>query len=320
MNRLKTVLAALFATYASTAQAATISPTAPKLSLTGAVKVFAEEFTKMPAWRAGGVQVGDLPKPLNDPTFTWASGYIWNHAIVGTAKPWPPATINFPAWTSNRNANADPNGDMLRRMGTSMGPYALISNDHLQITARPMPGYLLKTVDDQDAPATYMSGSITSFPYAQKYGVFIIRAKLTKGKGTWPAFWLLPASKDWPPEIDVFESLGADPKTIITTVHYEDAYGNHAQKAVATNTGMDLSTEFHNYAVDWGPTNIKWYFDGQLIFSVPTPSSLRQPCYLLANLAIGKSTNWGGAPDASTIFPNSMKIDYIRVYQRPTYK
>ena len=299
---------------------AAISPAAPQLSLTGTVQVFADEFKTMPAWREGGVQVGEKAKPLNDPTFTWASGYIWNHAIVGTKKPWPPAKTNFPAWTSNGTADADPNGDMMKKMGTSLGPFALTSNDHLQITAKPFPSYLKKTVDKQDLPATYMSGTITSFPYSQKYGVFTIRAKLTKGKGTWPAFWLLPASKAWPPEIDVFETLGANPKTLVTTVHYKNALGKHEQKALATDTGLDLSADFHEYSVDWGPNEIKWYFDGKQVFSTPTPDSLHQPCYLLANLAIGKSTNWGGAPNAATVFPNSMKIDYIRVYQRPEYQ
>ncbi len=284
----------------------------PELTLDDAVQTLREDFQRPPVWRGGGVQVDEKPKPLTDASFSWAAGYIWNHALVGAPEPWPPPTENFPAWTSNTHAEASPNGDMIAQIGEALSP--LTWSGSLNLTARRMPPELAATIGKLD-PKDYLSATIVSFPYSQRYGVFAMSAKLPKGNGLWPAFWLLPADRSWPPEIDIMEVLGRDTKTLYTTLHKVGA----PAAGIGTDTVTDLSEDFHEYAVDWGPEKIDWYFDRKLIFSQPTPAELNKPCYIIANLGVGFPKSWGGAPDETTKFPATMTIAYIRVWQRQRY-
>ena len=155
----------------------------------------------------------------------------------------------------------------------------------------------------------YTSGVLTTADsFNQTYGYFEIRARLPRGAGLWPAFWLLPASREWPPEIDVFEVLGQDPSTIHQTVHWskdDEHVFKHAEVKID-----DASKGFHTYGVDWTKTTIRWFIDGRETARAPTPSDLHQPAYLLVNLAVG---GWAGEPaDDST--PADLEIDYVRVY------
>jgi glycosyl hydrolase family 16 len=159
----------------------------------------------------------------------------------------------------------------------------------------------------------YASGIIhTRDLFAQAYGRFEIRAKAPKGRGLWPAFWLMPADGGWPPEIDVFEVLAVDTTTVIMTNHYLDGSGKRAEVR-GTYKGPDLSQGFHTFAAEWSPGRITWFVDGverhHSTHGVPS-----QPMFILANLAVGG--RWGGDPDTSTPFPSSFQIDYIRVYQQ----
>jgi len=114
------------------------------------------------------------------------------------------------------------------------------------------------------------------------------------------------------------EVLGIQPSTLHTTVHTNIPSKNmeHGQGAV---THLDLSAAFHECAVDWGPERIDWYFDRKLVYSQPAPPDLNKPCYIIANLGVGKPNNWGGAPDASTHFPAPMRVACIKAWQRPEY-
>ncbi|MBX3021793.1 MAG: DUF4082 domain-containing protein [Bdellovibrionales bacterium] len=162
----------------------------------------------------------------------------------------------------------------------------------------------------------YTSGLINSSKvFSQTYGYFEMRAKLPKGNGFWPAFWLLPATGAWPPEIDILEHQGRDPTGLYTTLHFlrngaHDISGSY--KVVA-----DLTAGYHTYGVDWQQGLIIWYLDGIEVFRTPSSAASfvpREPMYMVANLAVGGS--WVGAPDASTVFPNYMDIDYIRAYKK----
>jgi len=274
-----------------------------------------QRFNELPAWREGGIQVDAPIMPLNHPSFSWAAGYIWTHPLAGGPSPWPQPIKNFPAWTSNGSADASPNGDMMRRMDKKLVP--LTWSETLNFTVQEMPSELAGTVGRED-PKQYIGATINSFPFAQKYGVFAMSAKLPGGKGIWPAFWLVPADKTWPPEIDVMEVIGTEPSTLYTSVHTnipsrETAHGQ------GTDTHLDLSAAFHEYAVDWGPERIDWYFDRKLVYSQPTPPDLHKPCYIIANVGVGKPNGWGGAPDASTHFPATMQVAYIKAWQRSEY-
>jgi beta-glucanase (GH16 family) len=150
-------------------------------------------------------------------------------------------------------------------------------------------------------------------PFSQTYGFFEIRAKLPRGKGLWPAFWLVPIDGSWPPEIDVMEALGQNPSTIYFTYHYTDAAGAQ-QKAGKAYNGHDFASSFSTFAVDWRPGVLIWYVDGKEAFRFASPDVTSKKMYLLLNLAVGG--NWPGDPDRSTTFPSSMAIDYVHVYKR----
>ncbi len=159
----------------------------------------------------------------------------------------------------------------------------------------------------------YTSGMVTSFKsFSQQYGYFEIRARFPKGKGYWPAFWLLPADRKWPPEIDVLEILGHEPDKVYFTNHWRDAEGKHKSKG-GSYKGPDFSKDFHTFAASWTEKEIIYYVDGVEQFrsdqGVP-----HEPFYVIANLAIGG--DWPGNPDETTLFPGLMEIDYIRVYKR----
>ncbi|KAA2237127.1 family 16 glycosylhydrolase [Salinarimonas soli] len=164
----------------------------------------------------------------------------------------------------------------------------------------------------------YASGEINTFgSFDQQYGYFEIKAQLPGGKGLWPAFWLLPADKSWPPELDVMEVLGHEPDMLHTTVH--SSLGNqwgHTQEGHSTRVG-DMTNGYHTYGVNWQADKITWYFDGQQIFQAKTPDDMHKSMYMIANLAVGG--DWPGSPDGNTKFPAEYKIDYIRAYtDKPT--
>jgi beta-glucanase (GH16 family) len=167
----------------------------------------------------------------------------------------------------------------------------------------------------------YTSGMIQSLGhFEQRYGWFEIRAKFPKGKGYWPAFWLLPASKRWPPEIDVLEILGHDPKTVYFTTHWRGGEAKDAPGARPRHlhdehhwTGPDFSADFHTFAVEWEKGSIVWYVDG--VERARTDKGVPdEAMYVIANLAIGG--DWPGKPDRETVFPGVMEVDWVRVYRR----
>jgi beta-glucanase (GH16 family) len=150
-------------------------------------------------------------------------------------------------------------------------------------------------------------------PFSQAYGYFEVRAKLPKGKGFWPAFWLLPDDHSWPPEIDVMEVLGHAPSTVVETYHYNDAAGAHQKKALAFE-GHDFSSSFTTFGIDWRPQLLIWYVDGRETFRVSGPIVTSKRMNVLINLAVGGY--WPGDPDETTPFPSSLLVDYVRVYKR----
>lgn len=162
----------------------------------------------------------------------------------------------------------------------------------------------------------YTSGCITSeLTHWQTYGYFEMRARLPRGKGFWPAFWLLPKRPAWPPEIDVFEASGTRP--------YAIKHGAiERPRSATTAAGMwidgiiDNSDGFHIYGMEWTRDNIVFFIDGIKSFEYG-PHGIHEDMYLLANLALGShDPNWIPDPDPTTPFPGLYEIDYIRAYQR----
>lgn len=163
------------------------------------------------------------------------------------------------------------------------------------------------------------------------YGRFETRAKLPSGQGLWPAFWMLSSDPStygfWPAsgEIDILESKGANPETIYTTLHYGTSYalgGNGSTFQSNTTVLANPASNFHTYAVEWEPSQFRWYIDGVLVHSVsgwfssggPFPAPFDQPFHMLLNFAVGG--NFVGNP-AATTFPKEFIVDYVRVYSLP---
>ncbi|HEY2759954.1 MAG TPA: glycoside hydrolase family 16 protein [Pirellulales bacterium] len=180
--------------------------------------------------------------------------------------------------------------------------------------------------------------------FNQKYGRFEFRAKLPAGKGIWPALWMLPQDNKyggWPcsGEIDVMEARGQEPNKVLGTIHFGlpwPANVHVGEEYVFPNQAT--IEDFHVYAVEWEPGEIRWYVDDKLYSDQrfwwsprqpgraktsttlkesdlnPWPAPFDQPFFIIMNLAIGG--NFLGPPDNSTTFPAEMLVDYVRVYEK----
>ncbi len=155
-------------------------------------------------------------------------------------------------------------------------------------------------------------------------GRFEARIKLPEGQGLWPAFWMLPTDPDvgWPMsgEIDIMESTGQASMIVNGTIHYGEPWPNNSFSGghILSQPGK-WSDAFHTYAIEWTPYEIRWYLD-DILYSTKTPADMANSAWwtfenyqyhLILNLAVGGSL--GGTPDDS-IFPVSMEVDYVRVY------
>jgi beta-glucanase (GH16 family) len=158
------------------------------------------------------------------------------------------------------------------------------------------------------------------------YGRLEVKAKLPRGKGTWPAIWMLPTDwkyGGWPSsgEIDIMEHVGYDPGVVHATLHTE-AY-NHMKQTQKEGkiTISDAADSFHVYAVDWHEDKMDFYVDDKLYHTVNRDPKddfkgwpFDQRFYLIMNIAVGG--NWGGAQGVDPdIWPQRMEVDYVRAYQ-----
>ena len=159
-----------------------------------------------------------------------------------------------------------------------------------------------------------------------RYGRIEMRAKLPTGRGLWPAFWMLPTDEvfgGWPRsgEIDIMELVGHEPNRVHGTIHFGNAWPqNQWQGTSFTLPQGTFNDDYHTFGVEWQENEIKWYVDSTLYF-VRVPSHLgslnwpfNERFHIILNVAVGG--NWPGSPNASTTFPQSMVVDYVRVYQR----
>lgn len=172
---------------------------------------------------------------------------------------------------------------------------------------------------------SYTSARInTKGLFSQKYGRFEARLKTTHGPGVWPAFWMLGSNIDstpWPQcgEIDIMEQRGQQPSITYGTLHGPGySGGNSIGKPYSLASGR-FDTDYHIYAVEWGEDYIDFFVDNYL-FQRLTPEKLtgewvyNQPFYILLNVAVGG--NFVGFPTSGTPFPQSMYVDYVKVYKQ----
>jgi len=190
-----------------------------------------------------------------------------------------------------------------------------INNVHLDT------GYLHITALNP-SPNSYTSGRLTTKGKKEfTYFRVDIRAKMPEGQGIWPALWALGgniSTVNWPKcgEIDIMEYLGHTPSKVYGTIHW-DANGHQQNGSSFTLPTGKFSTGFHIFSLIWTPNQFKWLVDNQEYYFVPRGSvsafPFDLPQFFIFNVAVGG--NWPGSPDANTVFPQHMIVDYIRVYQ-----
>jgi beta-glucanase (GH16 family) len=175
----------------------------------------------------------------------------------------------------------------------------------------------------------YTSARLRSFAKQDfLYGRIEARIKVPDTNGIWPAFWMLPSDWEyggWPAsgEIDVMESVNTA-TTIYGTLHFGAEGGHDSSGDTYSSGGTNFSNAFHIYRVDWEPTVMRWYVDGNLYHTVTSSSwwsggggglaPFNKRFHILLNVAVGG--DWPGNPDGSSVFPQQMVVDWVRVYRK----
>lgn len=230
-------------------------------------------------------------------------GLVWSDEFNGT-------TIDNTNWKFETGAGGWGNNEL--EYYTSRPENAVLHNGNLLIIAR---------------KEAYNGSSYTSARMKTQglknwtYGKIEARIKLPQTKGIWPAFWMLGeniTNVSWPKcgEIDILEHVNTE--TVINgTIHWDN--NGHAQ--YGGDTPCDVE-KYHTYGIEWDSQAIKWLLDGKKFWEaninngINSTSEFHQPFFILLNMAIGG--NWPGNPDATSIFPDTMFVDYVRVYQLAT--
>lgn len=252
----------------------------------------------------------EAPTPLASATPEWERpgwALIWQDEFDGPE-------IDRTKWTFDVGGHGWGNNEL--QTYTERPENARIENGMLVIEAR----------KEQFVRRDYTSARLkTQGLHAWTYGRIEARMKLPYGNGIWPAFWMLGADiqqNPWPAsgEIDIMEYIGRDANRIYGTVHGPGYSGSGGVGHYTNMPAGSVNENFHVYAVEWEPEEIRWYVDEQEFFKL-TPQAVPgrwvydHPFFIIINLAVGG--NWPGAPDESTVFPQFLLVDYVRVYQRP---
>lgn len=258
-------------------------------------------------------ETGPEEKPGTDIEAPPGWTLVWNDEFEGAA-------VDMRKWEYEVNAWGGGNNEL--QYYTDRRNNARVENGTLIIEAHK------EAYTGPEGSREYTSARLRSMNRGDwKYGRIEVRAKLPQGKGIWPAIWMLPTSRaygGWPRsgEIDVMELLGHEPNKVYGTLHYTDAQGNH--RYTGTNYTLPSGTftsDFHTFTLEWEANAFRWYVDGRLYQTqtqwtgvAPYPAPFDQEFHLLLNLAVGG--NWPGNPNANTVFPQRMVVDYVRVFKK----
>jgi hypothetical protein len=256
----------------------------------------------------------------NDDTFIEVpeDGYITPDSYIGYNLVWGDefegTDLNLGDWTYEVNGDGGGNNEL--QYYTDRVDNSFLSDGNLVIEAN---------------KESYMGHQYTSARIVTqnkklfRYGRIDIRAILPEGQGVWPALWMLGtniSSVGWPAcgEIDIMELVGHDPSTTHGTIHsgpQGQGYSNYTGEHYTLNSGK-FSDEYHVFTIIWEYNSIKWYVDDNEFFSITNADvsgayPFNDEFFFIFNVAVGG--NWPGAPDATTVFPQRMVVDYIRVFQ-----
>lgn len=255
----------------------------------------------------------------DDDFFIDGSGYEAPEQYQGFTRVWEDdfdgTEINEANWTHEVNGDGGGNNEL--QFYTDRPSNSLVTSGFLVIEAKE------ELFNGRD----YTSARLVSKGKQEfKYGRIDIRAKMPEGKGLWPALWMLGDNIDqvsWPRcgEIDIMELVGNSPQITHGTIHYPDPNGAHLFKGSSTflTGGKKFIDEFHVFSIIWKEDKIEWLLDGKKFYEL-TPAlidpgvwSFNNEFFFILNVAVGG--NWPGSPNATTVFPQRMIVDYVRVYQ-----
>jgi beta-glucanase (GH16 family) len=243
-----------------------------------------------------------------DPESLAPGDILWQQEFDGPAGAAPDGSV----WGYDLGAGGWGNNE-LQTYTDSRANSALDGQGNLVITAR------------REGDGSYTSARLQSNDKVEiQYGRVEARIQIPRGQGIWPAFWMLGADMPgvpWPQagEIDVMENVGYEPHLVHGTVHGPGYSGGSGITGTFMHPqGWSFADTFHTFAVDWSPGSIRWLVDGTVYHQVTRDSVggnewvFDKPYFLILNVAVGG--NWPGYPDASTVMPQEMKVDYVRVY------
>lgn len=241
----------------------------------------------------------------------WA--LVWNDEFNGSS-------IDAAKWNHEVNASGGGNNEL--QYYTQRKKNSFVENGNLVIEAH------RERFMDVEGTRDYTSARMTTRGRGDwKYGRFEIRARLPKGQGIWPAIWMMPTASEYggwaaSGEIDIMEIIGSKPDLLHGTLHFGGSYPNNQSSGSSHQLSSgSLSSEFHTYAIEWKGGEIRWYID-DFLYSRKTewnsanaayPAPFDKEFFMILNVAVGG--NWPGSPDASTVFPQRMEVDYVRVYE-----
>jgi beta-glucanase (GH16 family) len=240
---------------------------------------------------------------------TWQ--LVWEDEFDGPAGQLPDTT----RWRFDKGTNWG--NDQLEYDTDRPENVSLTGGGHLAITAR----------EESYLEQEYTSGRINTWGHFEHgYGRFEARIRLPVGQGIWPAFWLLGAdfgTVGWPDcgEIDIMEYRGQEPSIIHGSLHGPGYSGGDALTLSYTLAADRFDAGFHVFAVQWDASRITWYVDDTPFLAI-TPRDLPSgtdwvfdhPFFIILNVAVGG--NFVGSPDSTTVFPQTMLVDWVRVYRR----
>lgn len=203
--------------------------------------------------------------------------------------------------------------------------------------AQIMGGNLAITAQQESNPYVCPDGSVNNYTsarlktqglFSQVYGRFEARIKIPTGQGMWPAFWMLGnniTTAGWPTsgEIDIMENIGREPARVHGSLHGPSTTSrtSDATSIFTLPAGQAFADDFHVYAIEWEPGVVRFYVDTNLYATFtqsqwPTGGTwaFDHPFFIILNVAVGG--NWPGPPDSTTVFPQLMLVDYVRVYTK----
>jgi beta-glucanase (GH16 family) len=231
---------------------------------------------------------------------------VWHDEFDGTA-------LDTTKWVRETGGNGWGNGEL--EFYTDRVDNARVANGYLVIEAR----------REAFGNRAYTSARLkTQGLGAWQFGRIEARIQIPRGQGLWPAFWMLGdnfAQVGWPGcgEIDIMENIGKEPARVHATVHGPGYSGANGVSSFYDVRAGAFADTFHVFAIEWQPGTMQWYVDSTVYHTVtardlPGTWVFNHPFFIILNVAVGGY--WPGNPDTTTVFPQTMRVDYVRVYQR----